>query len=192
MWGSAEAQLARVPLFPLRHLRLHLLTARGCAGGFLGPKKRTVSGPKNRPGKTRCLISFLRKAAFAGPFLGPENGPKNGPASDARFHGKLESLLGFSYAQVLGVWNWSEWLRGRAAAIGREPLFLDMDETAVVQASPDAIGMVVRKRWWQSRCRPVQKVPKSKHRGMTTHAGLVTHNARMQGRLPQIFVGNRK
>jgi hypothetical protein len=95
-------------------------------------------------------------------------------------------------SQVSGFWSWCDWLREQAVAIGREPLFLNLDETAVPQSSPDAIGMVVRKRWWPAKKRPVQRVPKSKRRGMVTHVGLVTHNSTVQGRLPQIVVGNKR
>jgi hypothetical protein len=93
--------------------------------------------------------------------------------------------------QVTGFWSWCDWLRQQAIECGREPLFINLDETAVPRASPQAIGMVVGRRWWPAAYKPVQRVSKSHMRSMVTHVGLCTHNSEVQGRLPQIFVGNK-
>ena len=59
-------------------------------------------------------------------------------------------------------------------------------------APATAVGMVVSKKWWPRAHRPVQRVSKSKQRSMILHVGLCTHNSEVQGRLPQIFIGNHR
>lgn len=92
--------------------------------------------------------------------------------------------------QVHAFWSWGDWLKQQATASGRQPVFINLDETAVSKAHPGAAGMVVSKQWWPGEVRPQQKVPKKDLRSMVTHVGLCTHHTGLQGRLPQIFLGN--
>ena len=138
---------------------------------------------------------YIRKVIM-GPFsrfriLAPKAGQNLEPRydSDSRNSG---FECPFSVTQVSGFWSWCDWLREQAVAIGREPLFLNLDETAVSLSSPDAVWMVVHKRWWPGKTRPVQRIPKSKRRGMVSHVGIVTRNSTVQGRLPPILVGNTR
>ena len=64
--------------------------------------------------------------------------------------------------EVHGFWNWADWLKQQATAIGREPVFINLDETAVSKASPGAVGMVVSKQWWPGAVTPVHRVPKKR------------------------------
>lgn len=82
-------------------------------------------------------------------------------------------------------------MRQQADASGREPLYINLDETGVNRAHPKAVGMIVGRSWWQGRGRPFQRVPKKQLRQMVTHVGLCTHNTTVQGRLPQIWIGNQ-
>lgn len=126
------------------------------------------------------------------PILGPHYGPTSGPQ---------ELTLGSPFSEipfpkfalkVHGFWNWSDWLKQQAAAIGREPVFINLDETSVKRASPTAVGMVCSKQWWPGSLRPVQRVPKKDTRSMVTHVGLCTHREDLQAKLPQIFIGNHR
>ena len=123
------------------------------------------------------------------PHLGPQNGLKIG--THPRCLSFKFSVMGCSFsAQVHAFWTWADWLKQQAAQFGREPVFINLDETAVSKAHPDAIGMVVSKQWWPGPVRPQQKVPKKDLRSMVTHVGLCTHRTDLQARLPQIFIGN--
>ena len=102
----------------------------------------------------------------------------------------FESMLAHFLSQVHGFWSWADWLKQQAADIGREPVFINLDETSVSKAMPGARGMVVGKPWWPGEVRPQQRVPKKDLRSMITHVGLCTHRTDLQGKLPQIFIGN--
>ena len=93
---------------------------------------------------------------------------------------------------MVAFWHWSDFLQHRSIAGGKEPLFINLDETAVPMCSPSARGMLVSKRWWGKRGRPCQKLSLKVRRSMVTHVGLCTHRSDVQGRLPQIFIGNER
>jgi hypothetical protein len=95
-------------------------------------------------------------------------------------------------SKVGKFWEWSDYLRQCARDADKEPLFVNLDETAVSMCSPAAKGMVVTKRWWRGQVRPGQSIPRSVRRSMVTHVGLCTHRTDVQGRLPQIFIGNER
>ena len=42
--------------------------------------------------------------------------------------------------------DWSDWLKQQDTNFGRTPMFRNLDETAVSQARPGAVGMVVSKQ----------------------------------------------
>lgn len=94
--------------------------------------------------------------------------------------------------QVGDFWGWGDWLGQQASDSGREPLYVNLDETGVNKAYPKAVGMIVGRSWWQGRGRPLQRIPKKDFRQMVTHVGLCTHNTTVQGRLPQIWIGNTR
>ena len=73
---------------------------------------------------------------------------------------------------------------------GKEPLFVNLDETSVPRASPDAVGLIASKRWWPGDARPCQKITRKDRRTMVTHVGMCTHRTDVQPLLPQIFIGN--
>ena len=98
----------------------------------------------------------------------------------------------FAPLQAAGFWQWSDFLRHQAVNNGREPLFINLDETVVSMSSPDAKGLVVSKRWWKGSMRPGQPISMRERRSMVSHVGLCTHRTDAQGRLPQIFTGNTR
>ena len=94
--------------------------------------------------------------------------------------------------KVTGFWSWADWLAQQAREFGRQPLLLNLDETAISRAHPGSPGWIVSKSWWPGALRPHQKIPKKDERSMITHVGLITHNTTVQGRLPQILIGNER
>jgi hypothetical protein len=84
------------------------------------------------------------------------------------------------------------WLAQQAREFGRQPLFLNLDETAIKRAHPGSLGWIVSKSWWPGALRPHQKISKQDERSMITHVGLITHNTTVQGCLPQILIGNER
>jgi hypothetical protein len=94
--------------------------------------------------------------------------------------------------QAAAFWQWADFLRKQAVSNGGEPLFINLDETAVSMCHPEAIGMVVSKRWWKGGLRPGQTITRSVRRSMVSHVGLCTHRVDVQARLPHIFIGNHR
>jgi hypothetical protein len=88
--------------------------------------------------------------------------------------------------------SWTDYLRQRAIAKGKTPIFINLDETSVSMSAPGAVGMIVKKRWWGNRTRPRQNISRSLLRSMVTHVGLCCPRTDIQAALPQIFIGNRK
>ena len=120
------------------------------------------------------------------PHYGPDSGPQAWDPGLVFFRKPDGNFL----LEVHGFWNWADWLKQKATAIGLEAVFINLDETAVSKASPGAVGMVVSKQWWPGAARPVQRMPKKDLRSMITHVGLCTHRSDLQAVLPQIFIGN--
>lgn len=78
----------------------------------------------------------------------------------------------------------------RAMLSGREPLLVNLDETSVCRASPDAKGLIVAKRWWPGNSRPGQGISRKDRRAYVSHVAMITHRTDIQPLLPQILLGN--
>ena len=97
----------------------------------------------------------------------------------------------FGSHEADSFWRWSDFLQRQAVAQGKEPVLINLDETAVSRSPHEAVGLVVSQRWWQDgESRPGQPINRQKLRGMVTHVGLCCPRSDVQGRLPQIFIGN--
>ena len=94
------------------------------------------------------------------------------------------------FLQAKSFWHWRDFLAHRAEQAGKEALFVNLDETSVSRASPDAKGLIVSKRWWPGNSRPCQKICRKDRRSMVTHVGMCTHRTDVQPLLPQVFIGN--
>jgi hypothetical protein len=106
-----------------------------------------------------------------------------------KFSPFLHQFSYFSQAEV--VWQWSRFLFKRAAAIGKKPLLLNLDETAVPVVFTSVKGTVMVHNGpaaW--RCLPRQKATKADTRMYFTHVGIICSDSELQPLLPQvIFVG---
>lgn len=95
-----------------------------------------------------------------------------------------------SMSQAHGFWQWRDFLVRRAVLSGRQPLLVNLDETSVCRALPDAKGLIVSKRWWPGTTRPSQDVSRKDPRSYVSHVAMCTHRSDIQPLLPQIFTGN--
>ena len=94
--------------------------------------------------------------------------------------------------QVQDFWAWRDFLASRAHEHEREPLWINLDETAVAMAYPSVRGMVVSKKRWPCGKVPRQRVSRSSHRSMMTHVCLLTHDKDVQKVLPQYVISNQR
>jgi len=92
---------------------------------------------------------------------------------------------------VSGYYRWLDWLRQQATLFGKEPVFINLDETAVSCSWPQVRGNVVKPRlWFRKRRGPFAKSKLKTIRTAVTHVALITHRSDVQAVLPQIFIGN--
>lgn len=75
---------------------------------------------------------------------------------------------------------------------GREPVFLNFDETSISQWWSQPKGCVVKRSRWKGGVPPKAPVPASRRRGAVTFGALVTHRSDLQPLLPQVVIGNRQ
>ena len=94
--------------------------------------------------------------------------------------------------QVQDFWAWRDFLASRAHEHEREPLWINLDETAVAMAYPSVRGMVVSKKRWPCGKVPRQRVSRSSQRSMMTHVCLLTHDKDVQKVLPQYVISNQR
>ena len=73
---------------------------------------------------------------------------------------------------------------------GREPVFLNFDETSIPQWWSQPKGCVVKKSRWRGGVAPQAAVPSRRRRGAVTLGVLVTDRADLQPLLPQVVIGN--
>ena len=141
---------------------------------------------------SRALNLLAYGSQKSTPILASEKDPNSGVAISAGGSRFQRAGLAKSLAQVGDFWLWSDWLRRQATEAGQMPLFINLDETGIKRAMPNAIGMIVGKSWWQGRGRPVQRIPLSQRRQMVSPIAMCTHNTTVQARLPQIWIGHSR
>eukprot|EP00435_Cladocopium_sp_Y103_P060388 s616_g22.t1 len=93
--------------------------------------------------------------------------------------------------KVRGFWHWVDYLRHLTVASGREPVFLNFDESSISQWWLQPKGCVVKRSRWKGGIAPRAPVPASRRRGAVTFGALVTHRTDLQPLLPQVVIGNR-
>ncbi len=94
-------------------------------------------------------------------------------------------------SQVAAFFRWVDWLKSHAALLGKEAVFINLDETFVARSWPQVRGNVVRPRLWFRRgCCPVAKAKLKSVRTAVTHVALVCHHTEIQAVLPPISIGN--
>ena len=91
-----------------------------------------------------------------------------------------------------GFHAWSDYLHQQALGGGKEPIYINLDETALSMSASDSKGLIVHKKWWGNRLRPGQRISLSRKRRMVTHVCMVTGNSQLQPELPQVFIGNHR
>ncbi|CAJ1357005.1 unnamed protein product, partial [Effrenium voratum] len=94
--------------------------------------------------------------------------------------------------KVRGFWHWVDYLQRVAAMSGREPVFLNFDETPISQWWPQIKGCVATKCRWRQGVAPEAVVPASRRRGSVTFGAIATNHADLQPLLPQLLLGNQR
>ena len=94
--------------------------------------------------------------------------------------------------EVRGFWHWIDFLVAEAKASGKEPLFLNLDETSISQWWSQPKGCVVLRKRWRDGVPPKAGVPANRRRGAVTLCALITHKTDVQPFLPQLVLGNKR
>jgi hypothetical protein len=93
--------------------------------------------------------------------------------------------------QVGAFFRWVDWLRQQAKAAGKEPVFINLDETSVSRSWPRVGGNVVKPKSWIAPHKPPRvKATRKDYRGAITGVMLCSHRQDVQKVLPQIYIGN--
>lgn len=107
----------------------------------------------------------------------------------------MKPKFGFSWeedfylpCQALSYWRWADWLRSRAPA-GKEVVFINLDETSVGLFHGAAKGNVVKRG--RQKQPPRQNASRRALRGAVTHVAMIADRTDVQGRLPQVLIGNK-
>lgn len=87
-------------------------------------------------------------------------------------------------------WHWIDYLKRAAALNGRQPCFLNLDETSIPQATMKATGYFQVPG--QKQIRPRRRLEASLRKGMATHVAIIADDTSVQAALPQIFMVNRR
>ena len=75
--------------------------------------------------------------------------------------------------------------------VGKEPLFINLDEAAIPYSFAGVAGAVICTNFLpQGQAHSTESLERGETRGNITHIGLLTHSTEVQGRLPQILLGN--
>ena len=121
------------------------------------------------------------RSQFSGPssvqVLTPISGPRNCRVLSAGL-------------QVSGFWEWCLHLRQKAASYGREPIFINIDESSMPQFCKAKRGVCLRRSDW-----PAGKVPcgpRKPPRNTATLLAMISSEGTLQKCLPQILIGNER
>ncbi|CAE7292315.1 unnamed protein product [Symbiodinium sp. CCMP2592] len=93
-------------------------------------------------------------------------------------------------AKVSGFWEWCLHLRQTAASYGREPIFINIDESSMPQFCKAKRGVCIRRSDW-----PAGKVPcgpRKPPRNTATLLAMISSEGTLQKCLPQILIGNER
>ena len=101
-----------------------------------------------------------------------------------------ENLACICPAQVSGFWQWALYVRRRAESHGRQVVYINIDESSILQACPPRRGICLRRRYWPSRRLPTGPAAKNRRRGAISLVAMVSSKHSLQRHLPQIFIGN--
>lgn len=119
------------------------------------------------------------------PILGPRFGPKK-PFWGCRF--LVFPVSTFGPCEAFASWQWLNYLLSKVP-IGKKPLIINMDETAVCLFQGQGKGTVIagKKR---KRDEPVQRVNRAAHRTYLTHVAFICDRSFYLKYLPQFIIGN--
>ena len=93
--------------------------------------------------------------------------------------------------QVKSYLGWLDWLRSQATAAGKEPVFINLDETSIACSWPQVRGNIVKPKLWLCKKQgPSAKAKLKTIRSAVTHVALISDRPDIQALLPQIFIGN--
>ena len=158
-------------------------------GSFSDPVFGVILGSFSGPFFGGILSAVSTAACGKGPtrsqFSGPSSVQVLTPISGPRNCRVLSADL-----QVSGFWEWCLHLRQTAASYGREPIFINIDESSMPQFCKAKRGVCLRRSDW-----PAGKVPcgpRKPPRNTATLLAMISSEGTLQKCLPQILIGNER
>ena len=158
-------------------------------GSFSAPVFGVILGSFSGPFFGGILSAVSTAACGKGPtrsqFSGPSSVQVLTPISGPRNCRVLSADL-----QVSGFWEWCLHLRQTAASYGREPIFINIDESSMPQFCKAKRGVCLRRSDW-----PAGKVPcgpRKPPRNTATLLAMISSEGTLQKCLPQILIGNER
>ena len=92
------------------------------------------------------------------------------------------------FIEVQVHWHWVDYLKRAATLNGRQPCFLNLDETPMPQATMKATGYFQVPD--QKHIRPRRRLEASLRKGTATHVAIIADDTTVRAPLPQIFMVN--
>ena len=88
-------------------------------------------------------------------------------------------------------WRWLAYARDQCPR-GKQPLLLNVDETAVRYVPKSPPGSICPPEFWPSLLlRPCSLAKKGELRGCFTYIGVICNQSDIQGHLPHIIIANK-
>ena len=144
---------------------------------LLLPKKTSgplSAAPKLGPNGGTVFFTFLFKRKHGSPAFGSVLRPRSQP---------------LPLVQAAAFFRWVN-LASREASADRPPLFINMDETALVRHPTRIRGYVAK--FSASQQKAVDRATLGDRRTCMSYFACVTHDAGVQGQLPQVVLGNER
>ena len=125
-------------------------------------------------------MSRFQGTRFGGPFLGSLFGFPFWVLFLESFLGLFCGLL-LGALQVLGFWQWSLFLRTKAAEHGRNLVYINIDESSMLQTCPSRRGVCIPCRLWPRKRVPVGAPYQKRRRGAVSFRGPLVTPRGLQG-----------
>ena len=91
-----------------------------------------------------------------------------------------------------GFWQWASYLRRRAELRGRQVIYINIDESSILQSCPNRKGICLRRRYWPSKRLPAGPSAKHRRRGAVSLVAMISSKGSLQRKLPQIFLSSTR
>ena len=137
-------------------------------------------------------MSRFQGTRFGVPFWGPFLGSLLGSFFWNPFWGSFVGSFLECSLQVLGFWQWSLFLRTKAAEHGRNLVYINIDESSMLQTCPSRRGVCIPRRLWPRKRVPVGAPYQKRRRGAASLIAMLSSQRSLQRRLPQVVLANSR